>query len=227
MEPMTRMKAVRATAAIDLIVFVALGKLRWLVAAVNRPGEESSEIGRALDVLRTLSQKEAIPIAIVGDVAAIRHGYERLTNNLDVVIARLHQDTIICVAPQYGIKVSWHDPNGWHKLQFEGLKIEVVPEGAKPSKNAPTTIPGPSHLGVAQGLGYANMEGWVETKLGAGRRQDQADIVQVLKNADPEAIESIRAHVAKVHYLYSCLFEELVTAAEEEKQQEGQRGGPR
>jgi len=88
-------------------------------------------------------------------------------------------------------------------------------------------MPSPAQLGVAQGLGYATLEGWVETKLGSGRRQDQADVVQVLKKADLDAMERIRAHIAKVHSIYLRVFEELATAAEEEQQQEGQRGGPR
>ncbi len=85
----------------------ALAKLRRLVDAVNRPGEEKSEFDQALYVLKTLSRKEGIPIAIVGGMAAIRYGYERLTNDLDLVIARQHLDTILRVAPRYGIKVLW------------------------------------------------------------------------------------------------------------------------
>jgi hypothetical protein len=227
MEPTRSSRLAHATTAADLEVSVAVAKLRRLVAAVNRPGEESSEFDRALDVLTTLSRKEGIPIAIVGGMAAIRYGYERLTNDLDVVIARQHLDTIIRVAPRYGVKIIWQDPRGWHKFQYEGVRIEVVPEGARPNKDAPTTIPGPGQLGVPEGLGYANIEGWIETKLGSRRRQDQADVVAVLKKADPAAIEKIREHIAKVHAIYLRLLEELVTAAEEEKQQEGERGGPR
>jgi hypothetical protein len=217
----------QTSAATDARVSDAIAKLRRLVAAMNRPGEADSEFDRVLDVLKTLSRKEVIPIAIVGSVAAIRYGYERLTNDLDVVIAQQHLATVIHVAPRYGIKVIWQDPQGWHKLQFEGVKIEVVPEGAKPNRDAPTTIPGPGQLGVSEGLGYASLEGWVETKLGSARRQDRADVVQVLKKLEPEAIARIREHVAAVHGSYLRLFEELLAAAEEEKQQEEERGGSR
>src|SRR5208283_5342513 len=123
---------------------------------------------RALDVLRTLSSKEGIPIAIIGGMAAIKHGYERYTKDIDVVVAAKHLDSIIRVAPRYGIKVLWRDPQGWHKFQYEGVRIEVVPQGGKPSKHAPITIPGPKQLGVLEGLEYATLEGWVETKLGSG-----------------------------------------------------------
>jgi hypothetical protein len=150
----------------DAKAAAAVAKLRRVVAAVNRPGEENSEWDRTLQVLRSLSLKEGIPLAIVGGMAAIHHGYERLTNDLDVVVARQHLDTLIRVAPQYAIKVVWHDPQGWHKFQLEGVRIDIVPEGATPSKDAPTTIPGPKQLGVAEGMGYANLEGWMETKLG-------------------------------------------------------------
>lgn len=227
MRPARSANLAQAIPATDTKVSVAVNKLRRLVAAVNRPGEENSEFDRALDVLKALSRKEGIPIAIVGGLAAIKHGYERFTQDIDVIVAQQHLDTLLRVAPTYSIKVIWRDPHGWHKLQYEGVKIEVVPEGRKPSKDAPTTIPGPKHLGVSEGLGYASREGWVETKLSSGRRQDQADVVQVLKKAAPADIERIREHIAGVHAVYLRLFEELVTAAEEEKQQEKERGGPR
>jgi hypothetical protein len=58
-------------------------------------------------------------------------------------------------------------------------------------------------------------------------RQDQADVVQVLKKADPVAVGRIREHIGRVHIIYFRLFEELAAAAEKEKQQEAERGGPR
>jgi hypothetical protein len=160
-------------------------------------------------------------------MAAIHHGYERLTNDLDLVVAHQHLDTFVRVAPKYGIKVIWQDPRGWHKLQFEGVRIEIVPEGAKPNQDAPAPIPGPKQLGVLEGMGYANLEGWMETKLGAGRRQDQADVVQVLKKAGTAAIAGIRQYLGGVHPTYLRLFDDLAEAAEQEKRQEEERGGPR
>ena len=211
----------------DVKVSAAWAKLGRLLDAVDHPGQKNSEFDRVLNALKDLSRKEGIPIAIIGGMAAIKHGYKRYTHDVDMVIARQHLDTIIRVAPRYGIKIIWHDPQGWHKFQYEDVRIEVVPEGGKPRKDAPTTIPSPQQLGVSEGSDYASLEGWTETKLASGRRQDQADIVQVLKKIAPSAIETIREHVGKVHSLYLRLFGELAVAAEEEKQQEAERGGPR
>ena len=226
-KPTKRAKPAQAIEDANAKVSIAVAKLRRLVEAVNRPGEENSEFDRAMKVLKTLSRKEGIPLAIVGGMAAINYGYERFTQDIDVVVARQHLDVLIRVAPKYGVKVIWQDPHGWHKLQYEGVRIEIVPEGGKPSKDAPTKIPGPSRLGVLEGMAYANLEGWVETKLGSGRRQDQADVVQVLKKTALAERERIGKYIAGVHAIYLRLFEELIIAAEEEMQQEEERGGPR
>lgn len=209
------------------MISAAVAKLERVIAAVHSPGEQNSEFDRTLDVLKDLARKEGIPIAIIGGMAAIKYGYKRFTDDIDVVVAHSHLDTLIRVAPHYRIKVIWRDPHGWHKFRYEDVPIEIVPEGGRPRKDAPTTIPSPRQLGVVEGAGYASLEGWIETKLASGRRQDQADIVQVLKKTDPAAIERIRTHITGVHALYLRLFDELAAAAEEEKQQEAERGGPR
>jgi hypothetical protein len=209
------------------MISTALAQLERVIAAVDRPGQEHSEFDRALRVLEELSRKEGIPIAIIGGMTAIKYGYKRYTKDIDVVVAQPHLDTLIRVAPKYGIKVIWHDPKGWHKFEYEGVRIEVVPEGAKPRKDAPVMIPGPQQLGVSEGSGYASIEGWIETKLGSGRAFDRGDVVQVLKKTDPTTIAKIREHITTVHAAYLRLFDELASAAEEEKEQEAERGGPR
>jgi len=205
----------------------ALANLERMVAAVT--GEETSEskFAKALAALKELSRKEGIAMAIVGGLAAIHHGYQRFTKDIDVVVQSRHLDILTRVAPQYGIKVIWKDPDGWHKLQCEGVPIDVVPEGRKPRKDAPTAIPKPEQLGVREGAGYAEIGGWMETKLGSYRVQDRADVVQVIKMATPATLRKIRKHLGRAHPIYLRRFEELLEAAEQEKEQERERGGGR
>jgi hypothetical protein len=203
----------------------ALLNLERLVAAVKGQEVQASKFTRVLETLRTLSRKEGIPLAIVGGLAAIHHGYERFTKDIDVVVQSGNLDILTRVAPQYGIKVIWRDPDGWHKLQCEGIPIDVVPEGRKPRKDAPTAIPGPEQLGVREGAGYAGIAGWMETKLGSYRVQDRADVVQVIKVSTPATLRKVRRHLGKTHALYLQRFDELLEAAKEEKEQERERGG--
>jgi hypothetical protein len=205
----------------------ALVNLERTVAAVKGHEAQESKWAKALATLDTLSRKEGIPLAIVGGLAAIHHGYERFTKDIDVVVRSGNLDTLTRVAPHYGIKVIWKDPEGWHKLQCEGVAIDVVPEGRKPRKDAPTSIPSPEHLRVREGSGYAGIARWMETKLGSYRVQDQADVVQVIKVTTPATLRTIRKHLGKVHAIYLRRFEELLEAAKEEQEQERERGGTR
>src|SRR5438105_1437301 len=180
----------------------AIDTLERMVAAVKGHEVQESKFAKALATLKSLSRKEGIPLAIVGGVAAIHHGYERFTKDIDVVVQSRNLDILTRVAPQYGIKVIWKDPDGWHKLQCEGVPIDVVPEGRKPRKDAPTPIPGPEQLGVREGAGYAKLGGWVETKLGSWRVQDKADVVSVIKVTTPATLKRIRKQLEKVHAIY-------------------------
>jgi hypothetical protein len=205
----------------------ALLNLERTVAAVKGEPAPGSKLAKALATLKALSRKEGIPLAIVGGLAAIHHGYERFTKDIDVVVRSGNLDVLARVAPHYGIKVIWKDPEGWHKLQCEGVPIDVVPEGRKPRKDAPTAIPGPEQLGVREGAGYAGIAGWIETKLGSYRVQDRADVVQVIKVTTPATLTRIRKHLGKVHATYMRRFDELLAAAQEEMEQERERGGGR
>ena len=203
----------------------AMASLERVIAAVKDQEAQDLTFAKALAILKALSRKENIPLAIVGGLAAIHHGYERFTKDIDVVVRSENLDVLARVAPQYGIKVIWKDPEGWHKLQCEGVPIDVVPEGRKPRKDAPTAIPSPEQLGVREGAGYAKLGGWMETKLGSYRVQDRADVVQVIKVNSPATLRRIRKHLGKVHSVYLRRFDELVAAAEEENEQERERGG--
>jgi len=205
----------------------ALADLERMVAAVKGEQPPASKFGRALATLESLSRQEGIAMAIVGGLAAIHHGYRRFTKDIDVVIDSGHLDILARVAPRYGMKLIWKDPDGWHKFQYEGVPIDIVPEGRKPRKDAPATIPGPKQLGVREGAGYAGVAGWVETKLGSYRVQDQADVVQVIKRTTPATLRKIRKHLDKVHATYVRRFDVLLAAALEEREQERERGGAR
>jgi hypothetical protein len=203
----------------------AMGILETTVAAVKCHEVQQSNFAKVLATLQVLSRKEGIPLAIVGGLAAIHHGYERFTKDIDVVVRSDNLDILTRVAPNYGIKVIWKDPEGWHKLQCEGVPIDVVPEGRKPRKDAPSAIPSPEHLGVREGAGYAGIGGWMETKLGSYRVQDRADVVQVVKATTAATLRKIRTYLGKAHAIYLRRFDELLETAKEEKDQERERGG--
>src|SRR6202035_3701154 len=94
----------------------AMVNLERMLAAVKGRDAQESKFAKALETLKTLSRREGIPLAIVGGLAAIHHGYERFTKAIDVVVRSGNLDILTQVASNYGIKIIWNDPQGWHKF---------------------------------------------------------------------------------------------------------------
>jgi hypothetical protein len=185
---------------------------------------EQNRFTRAFEALNRLANNTGTPLAVIGGLAAIHFGYPAITEDIDIVVARDAIDRLLVEAPRHGFKVKWRSKTGWHTLAFEDIEINIVPEGGKARDSSPTTIPGPQALGVASGLGYSQLPGWVELKLSSGRAKDRTHIVEVLKTLSPKNIASIRQHVAGVHSQYAELLDQLIDEASEEKRQEEERG---
>jgi hypothetical protein len=82
----------------------AMLNLERTVAAVKGHDEQESKFVRALATLKALARKEGLPLAIVGGLAAILHGYERFAKDIDVVVRSGHLDVLTRVAPNMGLK---------------------------------------------------------------------------------------------------------------------------
>lgn len=207
------------------------GDILASVAILNRGAEsvravmssEENRFSRALADLQRLATAENIPIAIVGGLGAIRYGYPAATQDIDIAIAQHQLRQLLDTAPRYGFKILGDAPSGWHTLGHGDVEINVVPEGGKAKDSAPTTIPSPTQLGVASGLDYASLPGWIELKLSSGRQKDRAHVVEVMKKSTEAALRESQQHIASVNGKYLQLFDELLEEAREEREQERDR----
>lgn len=186
--------------------------------------QEENRFSRALAALDRLARDQGIPIAIVGGLGAIRYGYPAATQDIDVVVAKDDLERLLQFAYAFGFRILWCPPSGWHALTHGDVEVNIVPEGGKARDTAPTTIPGPAALGVASGLGYANLSGWIELKVSSGRQKDRAHVVEVLKLASPADADVVRQHLTTVHASYLSLYDELATQAQQELVEERKRG---
>ncbi len=193
------------------------------VQAVMGTNKEENRFSIALVALEKLAIENELPIAIVGGLAAIRYGYPAVTDDIDVAVAQSQLDLLLSLAPRYGFRVAWEAKSGWHTLEFGDVEINIVPEGGRARDTSPTSIPGPSDLGVTRGLGYASLPSWMELKISSGRQKDRAHIVEVLKKCDAADIVIIREHLIAIHESYLHMFEQLVADAQFESEQENER----
>ena len=194
------------------------------VGAVMESDSSENRFTKALQDLQRLSERHNIPIAIVGGLGAIRYGYPAATQDIDVAIGKSQLERFTRFAPDFGFEIAWRAESGWPTLTHGDVEINVIPEGGKAKNTSPTTIPGPTEMGVLTGLGYASLASWMELKISSGRQKDFAHVVEVLKKCDAEQIELVRGHLAKVHPTYFETLNRLSEEAEDEKQQEKGRG---
>ena len=181
-----------------------------------RDGAEG-RFAATFDALQRLADEHGIAIAIVDGLAAIHHGHATTTEDVDILLETDQQNRFLRASPDYGFKNLRRSPKGWHILEHSsGVEVNVVPEGGMPRDDAPARVPSPQRVGVSSGVAYANLEGWIELKLGSNRLKDRAHVVEVLKSLGPAEIARVRAHLQPVHIVLAQRFDELVRAAEEE-----------
>lgn len=174
------------------------------------------------EALGRIAADHHLAIAVVGGLAAIHHGHAATTEDVDILLATDQQDTFLREAPNYGFKVRRRSPKGWHILEHvSGVEVNVVHEGGMPRDDAPVPVPSPAHVGVSSGLAYANLEGWIELKLGSNRLKGRAHVVEVLKGLGTPDVERVRLHLQRVHPVLAERFEALERTAAEEGESPG------
>jgi hypothetical protein len=176
---------------------------------------EQNRFRKALDKLDELAKRYDIPMALVGGMAAIHHGLLRTTHDIDIVVADDQLGEFVTRARSEGFQVR-ESKQGWHKLKYGEMEIDVVPEGRKARPEAPTLIPGPRSLGVHHGLEVVPLPGWMELKLSSRRARDYGDVVEILKLSSGAVRDECRQHLEKVHPDYVAEFDRLEQAAERE-----------
>lgn len=186
---------------------------------------EANPFSECLQALGKLAAGLDAPIAIVGGLAAIHHGAEVTTLDIDVTLSKDQLDAILIEGPRLGLSLKRKSPAGWHRFLFEGpsgkVEVHIVPEGAKSPRDpahAPAN-PGPPELGVSRGLGYASFGPWAAMKLVANRDKDRYHIVEALKRASQTQISEVIQKLRGLHPSYLAELERLLRSAEEEKAQ--------
>lgn len=190
---------------------------------------ETNRFTACLEQLSRVALEIDSPIAVVGGLAAIRHGARVTTLDVDIVIAKDRLDAMLEAASNHGFRIDRRSARGSHRLTFlhpeEDVSVHVIPEGEKSPRDpqAAPPIPGPRELQVERGIGYAAFAPWVEMKLVAGRDKDRYHLIEVLKNRSEADLATIDVRLRRLDPRYLGEFERLVRAAEEERNQENCR----
>lgn len=193
-------------------------------SAMLEPQDLPGRFGRvvkAIDRLLKAIQGEAV---LGGGWAVWRHGFaERVTRDVDIVLAAHIIPEFLRAAAFSGFQVLPQVPGRWPKVLHKetGVKVDILPEGQRPgvaSKLAPTTIRPPGQMGASGfSLQYISLPALFELKIAAGREQDQADVIALLR-ANPDQVGSIRQHLQSIHPHYVEELDRLIERAREQEE---------
>lgn len=157
-------------------VMSAMTEIRRFAQAVSPTVPPFDE---ALPHLRAMLDAAGEPYRLVGGIAVIHHGYVRATRDLDVLVSARGANELDALLPDFGFvresrtRLRHVQTNVTVDLLIGG---DRNPRPAQPPYPEPASLPASSRDPEMVGLA-----GLVELKLAAGRMQDQADIVALLK----------------------------------------------
>jgi hypothetical protein len=154
--------------------------------------------------------EERIPYAIVGGMALVAHGYERVTTNLDILVRDVDRESGRAAIGKCGEITS-------------SVPIRLLVSGQFPGdgKPKPVAFPDPADVAVEiEGIKYVDLVTLVELKLASGisnpgRLKDLADVQELIK-----VLKLSKEFAAKLDAYVRPKFQELLEAVERD-----QRGG--
>lgn len=148
-----------------------------------------SPVHAALEALAKLLDEEGIPYAVCGAMALNAWGYERVTNDVDVLMSREGLERFKLRALGGGYVEKFAGSKGV-KDTVNGVGIDVLLEGEFPGdgKPKPVVFPNPSVAVTRGGLRLIPLSRLVELKLASGmtaahRLKDLADVLELVKAA--------------------------------------------
>ncbi len=175
------------------------------------------------DTLRQLARDldtRNIAYSVIGAVALNQHGYQRFTQDIDVLMTRegLNRFTEQLIGREY--RPAFEGATRKFRATAENVSIKVILTGEYPGDGKPKSVifPDPAESAIEiDGIKTVTLEKLVELKLasgmtGAGRRKDLADVQELIKVLRLEASFAEELD-GSVRAMYLELLEEITLAS--------------
>jgi len=148
-----------------------------------------ADVHRALDKIERRLAEEGIAYAVVGGMALNIHGYERVTNDVDLLTTRAGLDAIHQRLAGRGYVPTFAGARKRLRDTENGVTVEFLTTGDYPGdgKPKPVSFPDPRDVTVErEGHHVIVLPKLIELKLASGlstvdRLKDLGDVVEVIK----------------------------------------------
>jgi hypothetical protein len=148
----------------------------------------------ALPLLRTMLRAAGIPFKLVGGVAVIHHGYARTTVDIDVLVP---SDGVERLRPWLGAHGFHEDQPGRLRHLATGVRVDVLFAGQTlTGRREGHVMPSPEvTVSSERDPEIVGLAGLLELKLCAGRKRDEADVIELLKRQSEREYLYLEAEV--------------------------------
>lgn len=143
---------------------------------------DTKAVASAIPAVRELLRAAGMDFRIVGGIAVVHHGYERFTEDIDVLIELVPPGLLDALLAAHGFVRS--DASRL-RHQPSGVQVDLLVAGTSMPRPDSPCYPSPSETQPSPrdpemiGLGPL-----LELKLWARRHKDFADVVELLKRVD-------------------------------------------
>jgi hypothetical protein len=194
-------------------------------------------VGLMNETLRRLArdlEAHGIDYSVIGAIALNQHGYQRFTQDIDLLMTREGLEKFTSELVGRGYRLSFEGATRAFRATAENVPIEVITAGEYPGDGRPKPVvfPDPGDCFVEiDGIRTIPLEKLVELKLasgmtGLGRRRDLADVQELIRVRGLDAGFADRLDPS-VRELFLELHAELVQAREQRQAPDHEHGPDR
>ena len=148
-------------------------------------------MNKSLQQLAADLNRKNIKYAVIGGIALNQHGYQRFTQDIDILLTKEGLQSFEDNLVGLGYVPAFLGAKKKFRTTEENVPVEIITTGEFPGdgKEKPVVFPDPSSDGVAieiSGINTLTLNKLIELKLasgmtGAGRRKDLADVQELIK----------------------------------------------
>lgn len=191
--------------------------VRWALDQSSKYFMGQSDLQQALRKICRRLDALNISYAVIGGLALMRHGYVRLTDDVDILVTRQDLTTIHERLTGLGyLRIPEKTGRNLRDTEYR-IKIEFLVTGEFPGdgKVKPVAFPDPAAVAAEHdGIRYLNLDTLVELKLASGitnpgRIRDLADVLELIK-----ALALPRDFSEKLDPFVRAKFDELWSVAQ-------------
>ncbi len=162
--------------------------LGWALKEASRHFEEKSAVHDALRRITSRLEVLAIPYAVVGGMALFMHGYERMTVDVDILVAKEDIKRIHEALEGRGYRPPFENSKNLRDTENQ-VRIEFLLSGGYPGdgKPKPVAFPEPASVSIERdGIRFLRLPTLIELKLASGmtsldRLKDLTDVQELIK----------------------------------------------